>query len=195
MIDSVAQTVVELFDRRIAQSADAVAIHAPSPRGYVARKWQEIGDDVDRLAAALRQAGVARGDPVIQIAENSYRWIIADLAVHVLGAVHVAVHASLSGPQMAFQIIDTDSRIVILGDERIAGLLATADVDWPRKIRFFSYGPTPMTIGGHAVPRSRNCWIMHRLVGPRRSQPGFDRSPMIWRRSCTRRAPPANPRA
>jgi long-chain acyl-CoA synthetase len=151
MSNSAAQTIVDLFDRRVAQSADAVAIHAPSPQGYVARTWREIGDDVARLAAALRQAGVTRGDPVIQIAENSYRWIITDLAVHLLGAVHVAVHASLSGPQMAFQILDTESRIVILGDERIAGLFAAAEVDWPREIQFLSYEPTTITIGGHAV--------------------------------------------
>ncbi len=88
---------------------------------------------------------------MIQIAENSYRWIITDLAVHAIGAVHVAVHASLSGPQMAFQIVDTESRIVILGDERIAGLLAATEVDWPREIRFFSYEPTPTTIGSHTV--------------------------------------------
>ena len=63
MIDSVAQTVVDLFDRRVAQSADALAIRAPSPQGYVARTWREIGDDVARLAAALRQAGVAPATP------------------------------------------------------------------------------------------------------------------------------------
>jgi long-chain acyl-CoA synthetase len=151
MTGSTAQTIVELFERRVEQSAAAVAIHAPSPQGYAARTWREIENDVARFAAALNQAGVARGDPVIQIAENSYRWIVADLAVHHCGAVHVAVHASLSGPQMAFQIVDTDSRVVIVGDERIAGLLAAVEVDWPPAIQFFSYEPTTVTIGGRAI--------------------------------------------
>jgi long-chain acyl-CoA synthetase len=151
MTDSPAQTIVELFDRRVAQSADAAAIHSPSPQGYAARTWREIDKDVARLAAALKQAGVARGSPVIQIADNSYRWIVTDLAVHRVGGVHVAVHASLSGPQMAFQIVDTESRIVILGDERIAALLAAVEVEWPTEIQFFSYEPTTVTIGRRAI--------------------------------------------
>jgi long-chain acyl-CoA synthetase len=151
MTESPAQTVVELFDRRMAQSADAVAIHAPSPSGYVARTWREIDDDVAQLVAALKQAGIARGDPVIQIAENSYRWIVTDLAVHRCGGVHVAVHASLSGPQMAFQIVDTESRVVFVGDERIAGLLAAVDVEWPQEIQLFSYEPTTVKFGGRGI--------------------------------------------
>ena len=88
------------------------------------------------------QLGISRDSPLIQISENRYEWIVADLAVHLAGGVHVAVHATLSGPQMAFQILDTDARTVLLsGDQGIAEQLGQAQVDWPDNVRFFSYEP------------------------------------------------------
>ena len=69
--------------------------------------WNELAQEVGRLAAGLRRAGVQPGDRVAQVSENRYEWILVDLAVHLARGVHVAIHASLSGPQIAHQISDS----------------------------------------------------------------------------------------
>ena len=68
-----------------------------------------------------------------------------------MGGVHVAVHATLSGEQMAFQILDTGARVVLLSGDAVAEQLGQAPVDWPGDVQFFSYEPVERTIGGRRV--------------------------------------------
>jgi long-chain acyl-CoA synthetase len=145
------RTLVELFARRVAESGDRLALHAPANGQYVTRTWGEIAADVRGWAQALAAIGVQPGDRVIQIAENRYEWLVADLAVHSIGGVHVAVHSTLSGEQMAFQILDTAARVVLLSGDAVAEQLGGARVDWPSDVRFYSYEPVERTIGGRKV--------------------------------------------
>ena len=62
--------------RRRAQSAEPVS-------------FGRLGDDVDRLAVALLDLGLRRGDRVGLIAENRYEWLLVDLALASVGAVDV----------------------------------------------------------------------------------------------------------
>ena len=78
------------------------------------RTWREIMDDVARLASQIRAAGVQTGDRVAQISENRYEWVISDLALHLAGAVHVPIHVTLSGEQIAAQIAESGSRLVFV---------------------------------------------------------------------------------
>jgi len=146
-----ARTLVELFARRVAESGDSVALYAPDNGRYVTRTWREIAADVARWASALTTIGVQPGDRVIQIAENRYEWIVADLAVHFAGGVHVAVHCSLAGPQIAFQILDTEARVVLLSGAAIAEQLAQAGVQWPAGVQLFSYEPCDVAVGKQAI--------------------------------------------
>ncbi len=86
---------------------------AASDNGFEAVSWSELADDVRRVAWALGELGVGPGDRVGQVSGNRYLWIVIDLAVHLAGAVHVAVHAALSPEQMAWQLRDSGSRLAI----------------------------------------------------------------------------------
>ncbi len=68
------------------------------------RTWREIWQDVQALARTLQATGVQRGERVAQVSENRYEWILVDLALHQVGAVHVPIHVTLSGEQIAEQI-------------------------------------------------------------------------------------------
>ena len=48
------------------------------------------------------------GDRIVQVSENRYEWIVLDLAIHFARGVHVAVHRVLSGPQIAYQIVNSE---------------------------------------------------------------------------------------
>jgi long-chain acyl-CoA synthetase len=88
------------------------------------RTWGEIGRDVEALAGELRLAGVARGDRVAQVSENRYEWIVIDLALHKLGAVHVPIHVSLAGEQIAEQIALCGARIVFVSRSKLVERIA-----------------------------------------------------------------------
>ncbi|MGC3969382.1 MAG: long-chain fatty acid--CoA ligase [Pirellulales bacterium] len=83
--------------------------------------------DAAQAAAALESLGLRKGDRLAFLSPNRYEWIVIDLAVLSLGAVHVPVHNSLSGPQMRHQIVDCGAKVVLLaGEEQAAKLAAWA---------------------------------------------------------------------
>jgi long-chain acyl-CoA synthetase len=84
-------TIIDLLD-------DAVAKHGKRPAlvikpGFRTRKWTyaNIGDQVPRVAGALRRAGVEPGDRVLIWAVNRPEWGIAFLGIQWAGAVAVPV--------------------------------------------------------------------------------------------------------
>jgi long-chain acyl-CoA synthetase len=83
------------------------------------RTWREIMDDVGRLASQIRAAGVRPGDRIAHVSENRSEWVITDLALHLVGAVHVPMHVTLSGEQIAEQIAASGARVVFVSSAEL----------------------------------------------------------------------------
>ena len=76
---------------------------------------------------ALVRLGVKPGDRVILVSENRYEWIVLDLAIQMARAIDVAVHSTLTGPQIAYQIVNSGAKIVFVsGPEQAQKLAAVA---------------------------------------------------------------------
>jgi long-chain acyl-CoA synthetase len=90
---------------------------------FVPLSTAEVVDKVHRLAKALVDAGVERGDRVGLMAENGPHWPIVDFASVCIGAVLVPVYPTLTPEQAAFIVNDSGAKIVFAeGDERYEGL-------------------------------------------------------------------------
>src|SRR5262245_32816959 len=106
----VPKTIAEFFARTVSVRAAGPAL------GYVRDgklqwlSWQQVADAAVSLATELQDAGIAPGDRVAHVSENRYEWIIADLAFHLAAAVHVPIHVTLSGQQIAEQIRDSGAK-------------------------------------------------------------------------------------
>ncbi len=153
------QTLSALFWNRVAQSGDRVALHTLSDDRPRPATWNRLADDVRQLAAVLLSRGVGPGDRVVQISENRYEWIVADLAILTVRAVHVPVHAPLAAPQIAAQIQDAGARVVLLSGVEQAQKLASpsaqllADMESLAEVDFVSYDACEKSIGGnHVLP-------------------------------------------
>lgn len=68
--------------------------------------WEEYLHQVQAAAMALVEAGVAVGDRVGLVGENSATWLIADMAILTAGAVNVTPHAPLTARQIQYQLHD-----------------------------------------------------------------------------------------
>jgi long-chain acyl-CoA synthetase len=146
-------TLVNFFCDAVARGGSKPALHIPVGDGadFQSLSWTDLGQEVRRLAAGLRRAGVQPGDRVVQVSENRYEWILVDLAVHMACAVHVAVHATLSARQIAYQIVDSQARFVLLSAADQAAKLATAEQDLPRGLQFYSYEVTELEINQQPI--------------------------------------------
>jgi long-chain acyl-CoA synthetase len=132
-------TIADLFWRAVAEQPHEPALLAKQTGQFVARSWQQLADEVASTAAALVELGVAHGTNVVQVAENRPEWIMLDLACHLLGAVHVPLHATLSGSQLVAQIEHCQARFVFLSTSEQAAKFRHGDHPLPPGTRVYAY--------------------------------------------------------
>ncbi len=152
--DNSTDTIVSMFRRRVAQDGDRPALHVKrnvTDDKFVTFTWNDIARDARRMAAALARIGVKPGDRVVQVSENRYEWITLDLAILIARAIDVAVHSTLTGPQIAYQITNSGAKVVVVsGPEQAQKLVHAAD-QLSDDIQYLSFDACSETIGKHAI--------------------------------------------
>jgi acetyl-CoA synthetase len=121
--DGVTNVSYNCIDRHLKKRGDQVAIIWEGDNPYLDKKitYNELYDQVCRLANVLKKHGVKKGDRVTiympMIPEASY----AMLACTRIGAVHSVVFGGFSPDALAGRIIDCESTFVITADEGMRG--------------------------------------------------------------------------
>ncbi len=134
-------TLISLLFDRASDDGPQPALAVKRGGQYQWLSWHAVAADVWATAARLQTLGIRRGDRVVQVAENRYEWIVLDLAVHAVGGVHVAVHASLAAGQIAWQIHDSGARLAIVSGPEQAGKLAAVAAELPGDLQIASFDP------------------------------------------------------
>lgn len=96
------------------------------------RRWTfgELADRSNRLAGALRRAGVDRGDRVAVVAGQRIETALTHLAAWKLGAVSLPL-ASLFGPEaVSYRIADSGAKIAVVSPDN-RGKVEEADPELP----------------------------------------------------------------
>ncbi len=111
------------IDRHLATRGDQAAIiwEGDDPSNDKTITYQELHDEVCKLANGLKSIGVKKGDRV-----TIYLPMIPELAYSMLacariGAIHSVVFGGFSPDSLAGRINDCDSSIIITSDEGIRG--------------------------------------------------------------------------
>ena len=93
--------------------------------GRIQRNWGEVAERCKRLASALAQRGIGKGDTVALIAPNIPEALECALAVPMLGAVLNANNTRLDASTIAY-ILDHGNAGVLLVDTEFSELAAEA---------------------------------------------------------------------
>ncbi len=100
--------------RRARRTPDRIAIvHNGREQTY-----RELHDRVLRLAAVLRRHGVRRGDRVAYLGPNHPAYLETLFATGGLGAVFVPLNTRLAAPEIAYQLTDSGSAVLIHAPEQ-----------------------------------------------------------------------------
>jgi long-subunit acyl-CoA synthetase (AMP-forming) len=75
--------------------------------------WADVIVEVGRIALGLARLGVGRGDVVALALTNRPEFHLCDLAVVALGAIPFSLYPTLAPEQVAFQLVDSEARLVI----------------------------------------------------------------------------------
>ena len=113
-------TIVEMFFARAALGKDTPFIWERSKRQWHPKSWQEIAQDVLNCAAALKGRGITSGMRVAIISENRHEWVIADLAIMLLGAISVPLFTTQTGTDYNYLLQQSGARAAICSNAKIA---------------------------------------------------------------------------
>ena len=146
-----APTIVELFCLRVEADAKSPALGIKRDGQYRWLTWDEVAQQVAQATAALVELGVQPGEAVVQVSENRAEWVIADLAIQMAGAVHVPIHPTLAGPQIAWQIRHCEAKVVLLSGPEQAAKLRACGAVLPPHVRWLSYDACSESLGDQEV--------------------------------------------
>jgi long-chain acyl-CoA synthetase len=131
------ETIPCLFAATVAARGDQDALGVIESGALRWIVWRQLAAKVEAWAAELAARGIQPGMRVAQLSPNCEGWILADLAIQSIGAVHVPLHVALSPQQVAEQIAHSGARLLIL---------------WPGFSEIWNAGgklPTPLDIITH----------------------------------------------
>ena len=114
---------VNCIDRHLEQRADQVAIlwEGDTQDEQKSYTYQQLHDEVCKLANTLKHLGINRGDRVCIYMPMIPEAAFAMLACTRIGAVHVVVFGGFSPHSLQERILDCDCQVVITADEGIRG--------------------------------------------------------------------------
>jgi acyl-CoA synthetase (AMP-forming)/AMP-acid ligase II len=116
-------TVYGFFASQVARDPNMLAVAS----GGLRRTYRELDDRVLRLAAALSARGVAKGDRIALLSENSPEYVEYELAAACLGAIVACQNWRLAAAEVQ-HCIDLVSPVLIVTSERHAPLASGLDL-------------------------------------------------------------------
>ena len=109
-------TPLQALAQRCAQHGNRVAMVQPLDGGKLKHyTWNQINDEARRIASYLSAEGVQAGDHVALISQNCAEWVIADLAIWMVGAVSVPLYPSLTAATVRQILEHSESRLLFVG--------------------------------------------------------------------------------
>ncbi|MGD0339733.1 MAG: long-chain fatty acid--CoA ligase [Bacteroidota bacterium] len=84
---------------------------------YVDISYSQLRQDVELFAMGLASLGIRRGDHLSVISENRSEWIIADIAMMVIGAIDCPIYPTLTSRQIEFIFNDAGVKIAVVSNQ------------------------------------------------------------------------------
>ncbi|MCT9095593.1 long-chain-fatty-acid--CoA ligase [Haloarchaeobius sp. HME9146] len=116
--------VTDFLDRARRQYGDKEAVVGTDGRRFT---YDELGDRVDRLAAALQARGIEKGDRVAVLDPNTHYHLEAAYATMQLGGVHTPLNYRLTPDDFAYILEDAGVKAVVADYEYAEKIEAVRD--------------------------------------------------------------------
>ena len=190
------RTIVDLLHARLNDDPDGEYLDVVGTKLSAA----EVADTGGRIASILHGLGVASGDRVATLVENSPEALVAWWGIILAGAVAVPINTAYKGEYLRHQLADSGSRVLLVEPslleraDRVSGdvtaldhVLVVGDAAWRDRVAAASVAPSPSVrssdlgtfiyTGGTTGP-SKGCMLSHRYHEVLSRQIG-----VCWRRT------------
>jgi len=120
------QSLNKLFFDRAEQYAEKPFLWVKKNKEWSSLSWNETSLKVREFAGGLKSFGIKPGDKVVIVSENRPEWIIADLAINLIGAVTVPAYTTNTEDDHYYILDHSDAKAVIASNNILANRVALA---------------------------------------------------------------------
>ncbi len=120
------QSLNKLFFDRAEQYNEKPFLWAKKNKDWSSLSWNETSIKVKEFAGGLKSFGIKPGDKVVIVSENRPEWIIADLAINLIGAVTVPAYTTNTEDDHHYILEHSDAKAVIASNNILANRVALA---------------------------------------------------------------------
>ncbi|OTA14506.1 Amino acid adenylation [Xenorhabdus vietnamensis] len=118
-----AMGIHQLLDQQAATTPDRIAVIDGSQR----RSYRQLSEEANRIASALQQQGVNRGDVIALYADRSINFLTVMLGIFKAGAVYLPLDVNHPGDRVRTILAQCDSRMVVTESNHLVSLRVIAD--------------------------------------------------------------------
>lgn len=111
------KSIAGIFHNRAEQYQFEPFLRYKKDGKWVPISWREMQKMVTRTGLGLISLGVKPDDMVGIFSENCWEWLVADLAVLSIGASDAPIYATNSGPEAAYIINDSGTKVLFVSDK------------------------------------------------------------------------------
>ncbi len=108
-------TPVECLHKWEHEAPEKICLRQPRNRIWQEYSWEQVADEVRRMAAALMALKLEKGSRVAIISKNCAEWIMADLAIMMSGCISVPLYPMQSLDSMKFVLEHSGASLVFVG--------------------------------------------------------------------------------
>ena len=109
------KTPLEMLYHWEAVAPDRVYLQQPISDAFHVWTWKQTGEEVRRMAAALKAMPLPPGSNIAMISKNCAHWIMCDLAIMMSGHISIPLYPNLNAGSIR-QILDhSGSRLLFVG--------------------------------------------------------------------------------
>ncbi len=106
-----------LFFRQAKRLGERVALRRKEYGIWNRISWDEYGQKVNEVAAAMISLGLQPGDRVSILGDNRPEWVICHLATMSIGCVTCGVYSTSAAEQVAYVVGHSDARLLFVENE------------------------------------------------------------------------------
>ncbi|MDY6905138.1 MAG: AMP-binding protein [Thermodesulfobacteriota bacterium] len=113
--------ITEILNRNARMYSDETALIERSPAENIRREitWREFNDQSDRLARALADMGVQKGDTVVHLMTNCLEWLPTYFGILRTGAWAVPLNFRFLAETISRCVLTAEAKVIIFGKEFI----------------------------------------------------------------------------
>tara|TARA_B100000767_G_scaffold273598_1_gene304190 strand:- start:338 stop:2080 length:1743 start_codon:yes stop_codon:yes gene_type:complete len=120
------QSLNKLFFDRVEENTNKTFLWSKIDKEWNGLTWKETSEKVKEFSSGLKFYGIKPGDRVVIVSENRPEWIIADLAITLLGAITVPAYTTNTEDDHHYILEHSGAKAVVTSNNILANRLALA---------------------------------------------------------------------